>query len=111
MHATIHLNNAISPPMYQEFDAQSIPYKYTSHSPTPPAEPALSSTGATLESAILAHQQDGSADVMSISDRTRASSVRVISGEFDALSGPSPLALYSDVTGAAVLIIVLFLLL
>ena len=57
--------------------------------------PALSSTP---KAKCNVQQVGQSADFMP-SDRTTASSIKVLAGEFDALSGPT-LTLHSDITGA-----------
>ena len=80
--------------MYQEFDAQTIPYMYLPVLPLDPL-PALSSTP---KAKCNVQQVRQSADFIP-SDRTTASSIKVLAGEFDALSGP-PLTLHSDITGA-----------
>lgn len=83
--------------MYQEFDAQRIPYTYVAPRSLPfRTKPELNSESSTL----LPHQQQDMPVDFAPSDISRSSSVKVISGHFGKIAGP-PLSLHSDVTGAA----------
>lgn len=84
----------LSPPMYQEFDAQRIPYTYVAPRSLPfRTKPELNSESSTLPP----HQQQDMPVDFAPSDISRSSSVKVISGHFGKIAGP-PLSLHSDVT-------------
>ncbi len=86
-----------SPPAYQEFNAQEVPLTFVDPHPAP--LPAECLQGGALDGISMpAHEQDDIPGEFKPTVRTRASSVKVISGIFGAMAG-LPLTLHSDVTG------------
>jgi hypothetical protein len=83
-----------SPPSYQEYSAQQIPYKYIAPARPPPDPPQEFASDAP-STALADELHEG---LPLPADRTKASSVKVISGNFEGIGGP-PVTLHSDVTG------------
>jgi hypothetical protein len=83
-----------SPPSYQEYSAQELPYKYIAPALPPPDLPQEFASDAPS----TARADELHAGLPLPADRTKASSVKVVSGSFEGIGAPAQ-TLHSDVTG------------
>ncbi len=88
------ITSLCSPPSYQEHIAQEIPYKYIA--PARPSPDLPQEFASDAPSTALADELHEGLPLPA--DRTKASSVKVISGNFEGIGAPAQ-TLHSDVTG------------